>query len=191
MILPILAYGNPILKTKCKKINKDFKDLNVLIKNMWETMYSASGVGLAAPQIGKSIRLFIVDASPFSEDKELSLEERENLKKFKKVFINPVITWSSNNLNSFNEGCLSLPDIREDIKREDQIEIHYHDENFEKKILKLEGLSARVVQHEYDHVEGILFTDKLSSFKKKLLNRKLKNISTGNIKCDYPMFFLK
>ena len=97
----------------------------------------------------------------------------------------------SNNLNSFNEGCLSLPDIREDIKREDQIEIHYHDENFEKKILKLEGLSARVVQHEYDHVEGILFTDKLSSFKKKLLNRKLKNISTGNIKCDYPMFFLK
>ena len=158
MILPILAYGNPILKTKCKRINKDFKDLNVLIKNMWETMYSASGVGLAAPQIGKSIRLFIVDASPFSEDKELSLEERENLKKFKKVFINPVITWSSNNLNSFNEGCLSLPDIREDIKREDQIEIHYHDENFEKKILKLEGLSARVVQHEYDHVEGILFT---------------------------------
>ena len=191
MILPILAYGNPILKTKCKRINKDFKDLNVLIKNMWETMYSASGVGLAAPQIGKSIRLFIVDASPFSEDKELSLEERENLKKFKKVFINPVITWSSNNLNSFNEGCLSLPDIREDIKREDQIEINYHDENFEKKILKLEGLSARVVQHEYDHIEGILFTDKLSSFKKKLLNRKLKNISTGNIKCDYPMFFLK
>ena len=149
MKLPILAYGNPVLKSKCKEIDSDYKDLNNLINNMWETMYSASGVGLAAPQVGKSIRLFIVDASPFANDKELDLNERNKLKTFKKVFINPKITWSSTNLCSFNEGCLSIPDVREDVKREDQIEIEYQNEKFENKILKLSGLSARVVQHEY------------------------------------------
>ena len=191
MILPIIAYGNPVLKTKCKKIELGYNDLNNLINNMWETMYSASGVGLAAPQIGKSIRLFIVDASPFAEDKELSLIERNTLKTFKKVFINPKITWSSTNLCSFNEGCLSIPDVREDVKREDQIEIEYQDEKFENKILKLKGLSARVVQHEYDHIEGVLFIDKLSSFKRKLLSGKLRDISIGKVKCDYSMDFFK
>lgn len=191
MKLPILAYGNPVLKSKCKEIDSDYKDLNNLINNMWETMYSASGVGLAAPQVGKSIRLFIVDASPFANDKELDLNERNKLKTFKKVFINPKITWSSTNLCSFNEGCLSIPDVREDVKREDQIEIEYQNEKFENKILKLSGLSARVVQHEYDHIEGVLFTDKLSSFKKKLLSNKLRNISMGKVKCDYSMKFFK
>ena len=191
MKLPILAYGNPDLKSKCKEIDSDYKDLNNLINNMWETMYSASGVGLAAPQVGKSIRLFIVDASPFANDKELDLNERNKLKTFKKVFINPKITWSSTNLCSFNEGCLSIPDVREDVKREDQIEIEYQNEKFENKILKLSGLSARVVQHEYDHIEGVLFTDKLSSFKKKLLSNKLRNISMGKVKCDYSMEFFK
>ena len=191
MKLPILAYGNPVLKSKCKEIDSDCKDLNNLINNMWETMYSASGVGLAAPQVGKSIRLFIVDASPFANDKELDLNERNKLKTFKKVFINPKITWSSTNLCSFNEGCLSIPDVREDVKREDQIEIEYQNEKFENKILKLSGLSARVVQHEYDHIEGVLFTDKLSSFKKKLLSNKLRNISIGKVKCDYSMEFFK
>jgi|TARA_B110000305_G_scaffold241850_1_gene317895 peptide deformylase len=189
MILPIMAFGSPILKTKCHEINSDFKDLNILIQNMWETMYAASGVGLAAPQIGKEIRLFIVDASPFAVDKELSLTERSQLKNFKKIFINPQIVWSSSNSCNFNEGCLSIPDIREDIKRDDQIEIHYQDEKFKNKVLKLDGLCARVVQHEYDHIEGVLFTDKLSSFKKKLLKKKLKNISLGKINCDYPMSF--
>ena len=191
MKLPILAYGNPDLKSKCKEIDSDYKDLNNLINNMWETMYSASGVGLAAPQVGKSIRLFIVDASPFANDKELDLNERNKLKTFKKVFINPKITWSSTNLCSFNEGCLSIPDVREDVMREDQIEIEYQNEKFENKILKLSGLSARVVQHEYDHIEGVLFTDKLSSFKKKLLSNKLRNISMGKVKCDYSMEFFK
>lgn len=184
-----MAFGSPILKTKCHEINSDFKDLNILIQNMWETMYAASGVGLAAPQIGKEIRLFIVDASPFAEDKELSLTERSQLKNFKKIFINPQIVWSSSNSCNFNEGCLSIPDIREDIKRDDQIEIHYQDEKFKNKVLKLDGLCARVVQHEYDHIEGVLFTDKLSSFKKKLLKKKLKNISLGKVNCDYPMSF--
>ena len=169
MILPIIAYGNPILKIKCKEIDFNYKDLNNLIDNMWETMYSASGVGLAAPQIGKAIRLFVVDTSPFAEDKELNIIERNKLKSFKKVFINPKIIWSSSTLLNFNEGCLSIPEIREDIKREDQIEIQYQNQKFESEILKLDGLSARVVQHEYDHIEGILFTDKLSSFKRKLL----------------------
>ena len=191
MKLPILAYGNPVLKSKCNEIDSDYKDLNNLINNMWETMYSASGVGLAAPQVGKSIRLFIDDASPFANDKELDLNERNKLKTFKKVFINPKITWSSTNLCSFNEGCLSIPDVREDVKREDQIEIEYQNEKFENKILKLSGLSARVVQHEYDHIEGVLFTDKLSSFKKKLLSNKLRNISMGKVKCDYSMEFFK
>tara|TARA_B100000767_G_C19778045_1_gene543891 strand:+ start:4753 stop:5328 length:576 start_codon:yes stop_codon:yes gene_type:complete len=189
MILPIIAFGSPILKTKCSEINIDFKDLTILIQNMWETMYAASGVGLAAPQIGKGIRLFIVDASPFAEDKELSLTERSQLINFKKTFINPQIVWSSSNSCNFNEGCLSIPDVREDIKRDDEIEIHYQDEKFKNKVLKLDGLCARVVQHEYDHIEGILFTDKLSSFKKKLLKKKLKNISLGKVNCDYPMSF--
>jgi len=191
MILPIIAYGTPILKKKCREIDSSYKDLDDLINSMWETMYNASGVGLAAPQIGKSIRLFIVDASPFSEDKELDITERNKLKTFKEVFINPKITWSSSNLCSFNEGCLSIPDIREDVSREDQIEIEYQNEKFQNKTLKLSGLSARVVQHEYDHIEGILFTDKLSSFKKKLLNNKLRNISMGKVKCDYTMEFFK
>ena len=191
MILPIIAYGTPILKKKCREIDLSYKDLDDLINSMWETMYNASGVGLAAPQIGKSIRLFIVDASPFSEDKELDITERNKLKTFKEVFINPKITWSSSNLCSFNEGCLSIPDIREDVSREDQIEIEYQNEKFQNKTLKLSGLSARVVQHEYDHIEGILFTDKLSSFKKKLLNNKLRNISMGKVKCDYTMEFFK
>lgn len=133
---------------------------------MWETMYAASGVGLAAPQIGLSIRIFIVDASPFSKDESLSLEERQNLSKFKKVFINPVIKAITNDLNIFNEGCLSIPDIREDVLRENEINIEYYDQSFQKQNLILKGLRARVVQHEYDHIEGILFTDKLSAFKK-------------------------
>ena len=176
MILPIVAYGSPVLKKRCIDISIDYKDLNLLIQNMWETMYAASGVGLAAPQIGLSIRLFVVDASPFSNDENLSIEERNNLSNFKEVIINPALTPLTSEVNTFNEGCLSIPDIREDIVRENEILIEYLDENFNKKKLKLNGLRARVVQHEYDHIEGILFTDKLSSFKKRLIKTKLNNI---------------
>ena len=156
---------------------------------MWETMYAASGVGLAAPQIGLSIRIFIVDASPFSKDESLSLEERQNLSKFKKVFINRVIKAITNDLNIFNEGCLSIPDIREDVLRENEINIEYYDQSFQKQNLILKGLRARVVQHEYDHIEGILFTDKLSAFKKRLIKGKLNNISKGKVNTDYLMSF--
>jgi peptide deformylase len=189
MILPIVAYGDPVLRNKCTSISKNYKDIKSLIQNMWDTMYAANGVGLAAPQIGESLKLFIVDASPFSKDDELSLEERKKVSMFKKVFINPKIVWSSKDFNSFNEGCLSIPDVREDIVRENEIEIHFKNEHFKNEILKLDGLCARVVQHEYDHVKGILFTDKLSSFKKKLIKGKLNNISNGNINSDYLMIF--
>ena len=189
MILPIVAFGHPVLKKMCKNITSDYENLDSLIDNMWETMYAASGVGLAAPQIGLSIRLFIVDASPFSEDKNLSLEEREKLSKFKMVFINPELKAISDDLNTFNEGCLSIPEIREDVVRENEIIVDYYDQDFNKKSLKLDGLRARVVQHEYDHIQGILFTDKLSAFKKRLIKGKLNNISKGKIKADYLMSF--
>ena len=189
MILPIVAYGNPVLKKKCDNIKSNYENLDELIDNMWETMYAASGVGLAAPQIGLSIRIFIVDASPFSKDESLSLEERQNLSKFKKVFINPVIKAITNDLNIFNEGCLSIPDIREDVLRENEINIEYYDQSFQKQNLILKGLRARVVQHEYDHIEGILFTDKLSSLKKRIIKKKLENISKGKIRADYRMRF--
>jgi len=184
MILPIIAYGNPILRKKCENISRNYNKLNDLISNMWDTMYASSGVGLAAPQIGLSIRIFIVDASPFSD-------ERLKLSTFKKVFINPELITTTNKLNTFNEGCLSIPDVREDVIRENEIIIKYYDENFNKHELELNGLRARVVQHEFDHIEGVLFTDKLSTFKKKLIKGKLNNISKGNIKSDYLMSFYK
>lgn len=173
----------------CKNITSDYENLDSLIDNMWETMYAASGVGLAAPQIGISIRLFIVDASPFSEDKNLTIEEREILSKFKMVFINPELKATSDDLNTFNEGCLSIPEIREDVVRENEIIVDYYDQNFNKQSLKLDGLRARVVQHEYDHIQGILFTDKLSAFKKRLIKGKLNNISKGKVKVGYLMSF--
>ena len=189
MILPIVAFGHPVLKKMCKNITSDYENLDLLIGNMWETMYAASGVGLAAPQIGLPIRLFIVDASPFSEDENLSLEDREKLSKFKMVFINPKLKATSDDLNTFNEGCLSIPEIREDVVRENEIVVDYYDQDFNKQSLKLDGLRARVVQHEYDHIQGILFTDKLSAFKKRLIKGKLNNISKGKVKADYLMSF--
>ena len=191
MILPIIAFGNNILKTKAVPISADYPELKTLIINMWKTMYNANGVGIAAPQIGKSIRLFIVDASPFSEDDKLSDDEISTLKNFKKVFINPEIVEETGEEWDFTEGCLSIPNIREDITRKKKITIRYFDEYFKKHTLSLEGIAARVVQHEYDHIEGILFTDKLSSLKKKLLKGKLNDISKGKVKTDYKMNYPK
>ena len=187
MILPIVAYGENILKTKAVNISSGYPELKKLINDMWETMYNANGVGIAAPQIGKSIRLFVIDASPFSEDKEISDDEISTLKNFKKVFINPEIIHETGDEWNFMEGCLSIPNIREDIKRKEKITIKYYNESFEEIELDLEGLAARVVQHEYDHIEGVLFTDKLSSLKKKLLKGKLNDISKGKIKTEYKM----
>ena len=187
MILPIVAYGSNVLKTKAVNITPDFPDLETLIENMWETMYNANGVGIAAPQIGKSIRLFVVDASPFSKDDEISDDEISTLKNFKKVFINPELIEETGGEWDFTEGCLSIPNIREDISRREMITIRYYDEFFEEIELTLKGLAARIVQHEYDHIEGVLFIDKLSPLKKKLLKGKLNDISKGKIKTEYKM----
>jgi peptide deformylase len=189
MILPIVAYGDVVLKKKAKEIDKDYPKLDTLLENMYETMYGAFGVGLAAPQIGLAVRLFLVDTSPFSEDEDLSEEEREQMKGFKKTFINAQILEEEGDEWAFNEGCLSIPDVREDVFRQPKIKIQYQDENFETHIEEYEGLIARVIQHEYDHIEGVLFTDKLSSFKKRLIKGRLLNISKGKIKVDYRMRF--
>ena len=191
MILPIIAYGHPVLKRKAEVINKDYPKLKELIENMFETMYNASGVGIAAPQIGLSIRLFIVDTNPFAEDDSLSDNDRNQLKSFKKIFINPIIIDEKGDEWSFEEGCLSIPNIREGVLRQKQITIQYHDENFNKHTDSFDGLLARVIQHEYDHIEGVLFTDKLSSFKKQLLKKKLLKISSGKLSFDYEMKYSK
>jgi peptide deformylase len=189
MILPIVAYGANVLKVKASSVDKEDPNLDKLIEDMWETMYNANGVGLAAPQIGESIRLFVIDASPFAQDEDLSLEEANFLKDFKGVFINPIMIEVTGNESNFTEGCLSIPNIREDVSRKEKITIAFLDEQFKKKTLTLDGLSARVVQHEFDHIEGVLFTDKLSPLKKRLLKGKLNNISKGNINPDYKMRF--
>lgn len=189
MILPIVAYGDSVLKKKAVNVDKHHLNLKELISDMWETMYAAHGVGLAAPQIGESLRLFIVDGSPFAQDKSLGYEEQQKLRTFIKVFINPEIISYNGLKESFNEGCLSIPDVREDVTRVSAIEIVYYNEQFEKVEEEITGLAARIVQHEFDHIEGILFTDKLGTLKKKLLKPKLTQISRGNIKPDYLMRF--
>ena len=189
MILPIVAYGDPVLKKIGTEITKDYPKLDELLVNMFETMYNAFGVGLAAPQIGLPIRIFLVDTSPFSEDEDFTDEEKNELKNFKRVFINAKITKEEGDEWSFNEGCLSIPDIREDVFRQPRVTIEYVDENFKSHTETFEGLIARVIQHEYDHIEGVLFTDKLSSLKKRLIKGRLSNISKGEIHVDYRMRF--
>jgi len=190
MILPIVAYGDPVLKKVGDEIDKDYPGLAELLENMWETMYAASGVGLAAPQIGKSIRLFIVDASPFADDEDDEPDPKANgVENFKKVFINPIIEEETGENWAFQEGCLSIPKIREDVYRNEKITVTYYDENFEFHEETYDGYAARVIQHEYDHIEGILFTDHLAPLKRKLLTKKLTNISRGEIEVDYRMKF--
>ena len=189
MILPIIAYGDPVLKKKGKEITKDYPNFDTLLENMFETMYNASGVGLAAPQIGLPIRLFLVDTTPFAEDDVLTKEEQDTLNGFKRVFINAKIVEEEGDDWAFNEGCLSIPDVREDVFRKPNITVEYLDENFKSHKESFDGLIARVVQHEYDHIEGVLFTDKLSSLKKRLIKGRLTSISKGKIDVDYRMRF--
>ncbi|NKI32908.1 peptide deformylase [Croceivirga thetidis] len=189
MVLPIVAYGDPVLRKKAKDIPKDFPNLEVLVSNMFETMYKASGVGLAGPQVGLPLRIFVIDASPFSDDEDLSEEEQNQLSDFKKTFINAKIEIEEGEEWAFNEGCLSIPDIREDVVRKPEIKISYLDENLNPITERYSGLAARIIQHEYDHIEGILFTDKLSSLKKRLLKSRLEKISKGKINVDYKMRF--
>lgn len=180
MIYPIVAYGDPVLKKKAVEIKKDYPKLDQLIANMFATMYDSSGVGLAAPQIGLSIRLFIIDGSPFEDDE---------VKDFKQIFINAIIKEESGELWKFNEGCLSIPSVREDVKRKEEVYIEFYDENWKLHKKTFTGLCARIIQHEYDHTEGILFTDRISPLRKRLLKNKLLNISQGKVDVDYKMKF--
>lgn len=189
MVLPIIAYGDPVLRKKAKDIPSNYPKLKELVDNMFETMYKASGVGLAGPQVGLPLRIFVIDAIPFSEDEDLSIEEKRQLENFKKVFINAKINEEVGEEWAFNEGCLSIPDIREDVNRKPKITITYLDEKFNSHTETYDGLAARIIQHEYDHIEGVLFTDKLSSLKKRLLKSRLEKISKGKVNVDYKMRF--
>jgi peptide deformylase len=192
MILPIVGYGDPVLRKLAENITAEHPNLNEVIANMYQTMYNAYGVGLAAPQVGLSIRLFVIDTTPFSEDEDLSIEKQNQLKGFKRTFINPKIIKEEGELWSFNEGCLSIPDVREEVYRKEKITIEYCEEDFVIKTEVFDGLIARVIQHEYDHIEGVLFTDLIPTLKKQLIKKKLQNIMEGKTRPDYRMkFFAK
>ncbi|MEX2590544.1 MAG: peptide deformylase [Chitinophagales bacterium] len=186
MILPIVAFGDPVLRQETNEIDQDYPKLNELIENMKQTMHNAPGVGLAAPQIGLPIRLFVVDTESIYED-----EKGKEDQGIQKVFINPIITEEWGKIWDFEEGCLSIPGIREKVKRQRNIKIEYYDENFILKEEAFDGLNARVIQHEYDHIEGVLFTDHLGGMKKRRLQRKLRSISKGDIDIAYKMRFPK
>ncbi|CAM3696788.1 peptide deformylase [Mucilaginibacter galii] len=183
MKLPIVAYGDPVLRKKATDFEPDeIAGLKQLVADMFETMYNARGVGLAAPQVGLSKRLFVIDASPFDD-------EEPELKDFKKAFVNPQILEETGEEWAFNEGCLSIPDVREDVYRCPVVRISYYDENMVQQEGTYKGLAARVIQHEYDHIEGKLFTDKLSPLRKRMLEKRLNDISRGVVKVDYKMKF--
>ncbi len=184
MILPVYAYGQPVLKKVGEDITKDYPDLQDLIENMWETMYHAQGVGLAAPQIGRAIRLFLVDTVQMQE-------EGEEDKGIKKVFINAHKIEEGGAEWEYEEGCLSIPDLRGDVSRPEQIRLRYMDENFEEKEDIFTGINARVIQHEYDHIDGILFTEHLKPLKRRLARRRLENIRKGKIATNYKMKFAR
>ena len=182
MILPVVAYGHPVLKKVAEEIDQDYPGLQQLIADMFETMYHTEGVGLAAPQINKSIRLFVIDAEPF-------VENYPEAKGFKKVFINPEIVEVSEETWTFREGCLSLPDMNEDVDRPTRVTVNYLDENFEEHEEELDGICARVFQHEFDHLEGKVYVDRVAPMRKMMLKNKLRNISEGLVPVDYKMIF--
>ena len=184
MILPVFAFGQPVLKKKAIDIQSDYAGLENLISNMWETMYAAHGVGIAAPQIGASIRLFVIDSIQI-------MEEDKKAEGIKKVFINAKIIEETGDLWSYEEGCLSIPNIRGDVERNQKVRVQYLDENFKMHDEIYEGINARVIQHEYDHIEGVLFIEKLKPLKKKLIQRKLNDIKTGKATADYKIKFAK
>lgn len=182
MVLPIVAYGHPILKKVAQEIDNTYPDLQKLIADMWESMYFSRGVGLAAPQVNKSIRLLVIDATPFGEDDERA-------KGFKKVMINSKIVHEEGAEWVFNEGCLSVPEVREDVSRKSIITIQYYDENWEFHEETYDGIMARVIQHESDHLEGKVFVERLSSLRRMMLKRRLAEISAGKANVDYRMVF--
>lgn len=192
MILPVVAYGVPILRKVCTDLGPDFPSLTQLIDDMWQTMYHSNGMGLAAPQINKSIRLFVIDTQQvYEKSDEESKEEFDGEIGFKKVFINAHILELNGTFWSCDEGCLSLPGFREEVSRESEVVLEYCDESFNKKVESFKGLNARVILHEYDHIEGKLFIDHISLIKRKLLKKKLDDISNGRVKPGYKMMFPK
>lgn len=192
MILPVVAYGSPVLRKVCDDITPEYAGLDKLLKDMWETLYNSSGVGLAAPQINRPIRLFLVDTVQIVEDFDDEDKRRyPGEEPIKQVFINAQMIDESGKLWPYNEGCLSIPKVREDIQRHSNIRISYLDENFVEHERDFHGITARVIQHEYDHIEGRLFIDYISPLKKRLLKKKLDDISKGKIHTDYRMIFNK
>ncbi len=192
MILPIVAYGSQVLRNISSDIDKDYTQLTTLIEDMWETMYRSNGVGLAAPQINRQIRLFVVDTIQiFANDDDGETKSYPDAPGFKGVFINAYIDEINGKNWSYNEGCLSIPKIREDIERKDTVTLSYLDENFQQQTRSFNGITGRVILHEYDHIEGKLFIDYLKPLKRTLIRRKLDDISKGKIKVDYRMLFPK
>lgn len=182
MILPVYAYGQPVLRKKAIEIDQNFPDLKELIHNMFDTMYDSNGIGLAAPQIGQSIRLFIVDGSEIEDIEPAG---------FKEVFINPTIIEETGTEWEFEEGCLSIPNVRSNVKRKGDLTIHYFDKDWNEHTKTFGGMAARIIQHEYDHIEGILFTDRISPLKRSMLKKRLDNIQKGYVDVDYKMKFIK
>jgi peptide deformylase len=192
MILPIVAYGHDVLRKVCRDITPEYDGLQQLISDMWETMYASNGVGLAAPQINRDVRLFVVDsAQMYANLEEEDASQYAEHAGIKQVFINPYIDELAGEEWPYNEGCLSIPKIREDVYRAEEVTLRYLDESFQQQIKTFNGLTARVILHEYDHIEGKLFIDYLKPLKRRLLKRKLDDISKGKIKVDYKMLFPK
>ncbi len=182
MILPIYAYGFSVLKKPTEEITESYPDLSILISDMWATMYNAKGIGLAAPQVGLSLRMFLVDTVQLQD-------EGSEDQGIKKVFINPVIISEKGTPWTYEEGCLSIPQLTGDVERLEEVELEYYDENFQKHQQTFAGMNARVIQHEYDHIEGILFIERLKPLKKRLIKRKLENIKKGKVDVTYKMKF--
>lgn len=194
MILPIVAYGNPVLRKVATDIDEHYPNLDKLIEDMWETMYASNGVGLAAPQINKDIRLFVMDSAQIfanMDEDERKEESYPDAPGIKQVFINAHIVEEIGDDWAYNEGCLSIPKIREDVYRAEEVTMKYRDENFKEHTKTFSGVTARIILHEYDHIDGKLFIDHISPLKRKLLRRKLDDISKGNVKVDYKMLFPK
>lgn len=194
MILPIVAYGHPILRKVAEDITPDYPELNKLIEDMWETMYASNGVGLAAPQINKSIRIFVVDSAQIfanMDEEERREENYPDAPGVKQVFINAHIVEELGDDWAYNEGCLSIPKIREDVQRAEEVTLEYVDEHFKKHVKTFSGITGRIILHEYDHIDGKLFIDHISPLKRKLLKRKLDDIVKGNVRVDYKMSFYK
>ena len=192
MILPIVAYGHPVLRTVATEIDNTYPDLPKFVEDMWETMYASNGVGLAAPQVNKNIRLFVMDSAQIFANKEKDEEDKyPDAPGIKQLFVNPKVVELHGDDWAYNEGCLSIPKIREDIYRAEEVTLEFQDENFQKHTKRFNGVTARIILHEYDHIEGKLFIDYLSPLKKRLLQRKLNDISKGAVKVDYRMLFPK